>query len=114
MLIALFVLKASVAALMIIFGVHQFVHPDKWQNYIPKWTERTYGVASESIIRFHALGNLILAIFLISSVFPLAAAWAVFIWWAATLPFSFMEDWRNGVRDLMVSAAVLAIIYLIA
>lgn len=111
---ALFLIKLAAALIMIIFGIDQIVNPKNWIHYLPTWFGERYPIKRENVMRIQGIGNLVLAVFLVSGIFPFVAAWLVFAWWIATLPFAFMHDWRLGMRDLVVTICILAMIYLIA
>lgn len=113
MLVSLFLLKLAASLNMIIFGIHQFVHPEKWYDYLPLWAKTGESAHPRRIVRTNALGNLLIALFLVSGIWPIVAAWAVFLWFLALLPFAFMHDWKLGMRDLTVTICFLALVYLI-
>lgn len=113
MLVSIFLLKLAASINMIIFGIHQFVHPERWFEYLPEWVKNDSGTPRK-IVRVNALGNLIIAVFLASGIFPIVAAWLAFIWYLALLPLAFMYDWRNGIRDFTVTICLLSLVYLVS
>ena len=112
MFVALFIIKLAASVNMIIFGIHQFLNPQHWNHYLPKGL--IFDLKNpDGIIKFHALGNISLAVLWLSGAFPTLFTWLVLTWWVALLPFSFMNDWRNGIRDLSVTMCILASVYLL-
>lgn len=113
MTVAIILLRSSIALLMIIFGIHQYLSPGRWFEYIPAMMKRTPTMSPHSVMRIHSAGNIILGLFLITGFKTLIAAWIVFIWWLSMLPFSFMEKWSTGLRDTVIAISLLALIFLL-
>ena len=99
---------------MLLFGVSQWRHPERWTEYIPEWViPFSFFDDKKALMRFHALGNIVFGAFLFSTLYPLAAAWIAFLWWISILPFAFRVDWTIGMRDLSVSISLAALIGLL-
>ena len=100
---------------MVVFGINQMAKPEGWLSYIPSWMAKFSLGKPETTMRIHALGNLAFGIFLIFAGFgyPIVAAWIAFIWWLSILFFAFRLSWAIGMRDLSITAALLALIFLL-
>lgn len=109
---AILVLRLAPALTMLAFGIHQMRKPEPWFEYIPQWFGRL--VPARLFMRVHGLGNVLLALFLVSGFYPLVAAWIAFIWFLTILPNAFMDSWKTGMRDLSITISLLALILLLS
>jgi len=112
---AIMLIQWPIAITMIVFGIHQMSKPAMWLKYIPAWILKMTPVKPETEMRLHALGNLVFGLFLgFGFGFPLVAAWIAFIWWLSIIPFAWRVDWTIGMRDLCITLALAALIFLIS
>jgi uncharacterized membrane protein YphA (DoxX/SURF4 family) len=107
---AIWILRFAPAITMFTFGIHQIMNPNPWFEYVPKWLQKI--IPPAPFMKVHGAGNILLALFLVSGLYPLVAAWVVFIWWLSIVPSAMMDSWRTGMRDLSVTLALLALIVL--
>lgn len=110
--IPIFLLRLAPALTMLVFGIHQIRKPEPWFEYVPQWFQRI--VPTGPFMRVHGLGNVLLALFLVSGFYPLAAAWLTFIWFLTIVPNAFMDSWKTGMRDLAITISLLALIFLLS
>ena len=108
------VLRVSAALTMLLFGIHQLIRPQSWSLYVPAWVSELSHLSLSSIMRTHAIGNIIIALYLVSGVTALISAWAAFVWWLSVLPFAFLSDWKIAMRDVSVALSLLALIFLLS
>ncbi len=93
---------------------NQLINPRAWLHYIPEFLRRISPLPMETDMRAHALGNIILGLFLVAGSFhPLLAAWVALIWWITILPLAFRVKWDIGMRDLTIIAGLAALISLL-
>lgn len=109
---ALWILKAGTSLCMLSFGLNQITNPKSWAYFIPDWLKRSSPISDEYLIRLHSLGNIIFGIFLVLGIYPHIAAWVALVWWISILPFAFGVDWTLGMRDLAVTAGLIALVLL--
>ncbi len=87
MMLAIWLIRASVALTMVLFGVNQMINPKAWFHYVPEFLHRMSPVSPETQMRLHAVGNIAFGLFLVAGSFhPLLAAWVAFIWWITIYP----------------------------
>lgn len=108
------ILKVGSALTMLLFGIHQLAVPAEWHIYVPEWVPKTTRMSIGSIMRIHAIGNIAIALYLVSGITPLLSAWAALIWWVSILPFAFASDWKIAMRDLSVTFSILALVFLLS
>ena len=109
---ATWVIGLSVGALMVIFGCSQLVKPGPWLRFVPKWVQKLVPVPAELFMRFHALGNIALGLWLISGLRPAWAAAAAGLWLLSIVPFAMQQDFYVGLRDAVILAALTALFLL--
>jgi hypothetical protein len=110
---AIWTIRTGVSVTMLVFGLHQLVRPSAWLAYEPEIIKKYSPISPESLMRFHALGNILIGIFLVAGNFyPLTAAWVALLWWISILPFAFKVKWDIGLRDLAIAASLFALICL--
>jgi hypothetical protein len=114
MLFSIILIRIGVGITMLMFGIDQLRNPKIWIGYVPDAATDIVPTSPEKIMRFHSFGNITLGLFLISGWYPLFGAWVAFIWWLSILPFAFRIKWDVGMRDLSISACLLALIYLLS
>lgn len=111
--LAIWLLRIGPALTMIAFGIHQtFINPEPWREYFPKFLEKI--LPFDSTMRVHGIGNILIGLFLISSLYPLIAAWIALIWWLSILPFAFLGSWKSGMRDFAINCALAALVALLS
>jgi len=111
---ALWAIRIGAASTMLAFGVHQMRKPQDWFGYMPESLKKLSFIKPEAEMRIHALVNIAFGLFLLSSLFPLIAAWVAFIWWLSIVPLAFKVRWQIGMRDLSVTFSILALIFLLS
>ncbi|MDN5275421.1 MAG: hypothetical protein JWN33_70 [Candidatus Saccharibacteria bacterium] len=101
--IAVIIIHAAVGLTMVLFGVNQLIWPQHWFSYVPQFvTKRLPGIVEAWGMRFHGLINITLgALFALSLLTP-ALTWVTFAWWISVVPFAFLHDWRDGLRDICI------------
>lgn len=109
---AILLIRLSVALTMVLFGIHQFMNPGQWIDYIPGGLRKFLITTPENTMRMHAIINILLGVWFAVGIYPLVGSWATLLWWVSILPFAFYKDWRIGLRDLSITASVLAVILL--
>jgi hypothetical protein len=97
---------------MVAYGLHQIVRPQHWLEYMPGWLQRLLPMKTTSFMKEHGAGNVTLGLLLLMNVKPEFLYWVVLAWWLSILPFAFYEDWRSGMRDVIIVAGILALIRL--
>lgn len=102
-------IRLSIGATMVAFGVHQILRPQPWLVYIPAWLERLLPARPESFMRSHGSGNVALGLLFISGFSIVFVSWATVVWWLSILPFALWHDWAIGLRDFAVICAALAV-----
>jgi uncharacterized membrane protein len=108
-----FVLRFGVSLIMIVFGMHQFLKPRNWLEYLPKWLEDLIPLKPETDLRIHALGNIIFGILFLIIPSSVVMGWIVLIWWLTILPFAFRKNWAIGMRDLTIIFSIIAYLHLL-
>jgi hypothetical protein len=97
-----FLLRLGPSLMMILFGLNQLTNPDYWIRFIPQWIVQNSPVSPYTIMRSHAIVNILLGIFLLSGWHSLTATWITIFWFISILPFAYMFDWTIGLRDTAV------------
>lgn len=111
--IAIWLIRISVGLTMVIYGIHQIKSPAKWLHYMPGAVRFILPVSSTTFMQSHGAINLALGVVLMSGLFAPVAACISLVWWLSITPFAFYYDWTVGVRDLVITASLLALIYLV-
>lgn len=106
------IIRLGVAVTMVLFGINQLLSPAQWISYIPGSLRNILPIKPETTMRMHALGNIILGLWLAVGIYPIAGSWVNLLWWISILPFAFIKDWRIGMRDLSIIASLVALILL--
>jgi hypothetical protein len=107
---AILIIRLSVAMTMVLFGINQFLKPGDWTDYIPKWIRNIDPLSPVNTMRLHSLGNIIFGLWLAMGIFPGLSVWVNIFWWISILPFAFLKDWRIGLRDLSITASLIALL----
>ncbi|MCD8484577.1 hypothetical protein LRY65_05850 [Candidatus Woesebacteria bacterium] len=105
----LLILRLAIALNMLSFGLSQLWHPEKWLQYIPPFIQKWSPVAPKDIMRIHSLGNILLGSALLFVVWPNATLLLTLIWWLSILPLAYIHNWRIGVRDTVITLAILTL-----
>jgi hypothetical protein len=105
-------IRIPVAVVMISFGIHQMVRPDKWQQYIPDRLRKLQPIPENISMMLHGLANIVLGIFFAGSIWGSLSTWMVLLWWLSILPFAFYAKWDIGMRDFAIICAVVALLVL--
>lgn len=111
--VAIWLIRIGAGVTMLGFGVDQLLHPSAWTEYVPNWMHRLLPMSKEATLRVHSFGNLGLGTLLVLGVLPVVVAWATLVWWLSILPFSFWHRWTIGMRDLSVTFALAAYLWLL-
>lgn len=107
-------IRLGAGLLMFFFGLHQFKNPKPWaEEYIPGWIRAILGNFLESIMRFHALINILVGAALLGGFRMEITSWVAWIWMLGILPFAFFRSWKTGLRDLAINLSLLALIFLL-
>lgn len=110
---AILILEVGSAITMVSFGIHQLINPKEWLKFMPPWMIKYSPLKPETEMRIHALGNILFGLFLVLNFgLALCAAWIAFVWWLSIVPFAWRVDWALGLRDLNISLALAALIFL--
>ena len=107
--LAIYLLRFSAALTMVSYGINQLANPQGWLSYVPAGIQRMLPEKPTTFMRTHALGNLVFGIWLASGLFPFVAAVVAAIWWLTILPFAFKVKWDIGMRDLTITAGLVAL-----
>ncbi|HZS42978.1 MAG TPA: hypothetical protein VFA52_02040 [Candidatus Paceibacterota bacterium] len=112
---AIAIIQWPIGITMLVFGIHQMSKPAEWFKFLPAWVSKISPIKNPATeMRIHSLGNIIFGLFLM---FPfgamLVAAWIAFIWWLTIVPFAWRVDWALGMRDLCITLALGALIFLL-
>ena len=108
--IGLILIQGAVGLTMIAFGLNQLKNPDAWMGYVPTFLEKLLPTAlSRTFMRIHASVNVGLGVLFAVGVWPAVIAWLTIIWWLSILPFALKYNWKIGMRDFAIVAAVLAV-----
>ena len=114
MIVGIFLIRLGIAVVFWGFGIHQFLFPAIWKNYIPTELKEIWPVISRvSVVHLSGI-NIILSIFLLSGFFPLLSAWCAFVWQITALPFHFAKNWRLGIQEIGLSICVFALVFLLS
>lgn len=110
---ASWIIRISVGLLMVIFGLSQFLRPEPWLRFVPKWLQALLPLKPEHFMRLHALGNLTLGVWVISGMWPVLAVIAAGVWFLSIIPFALLEDFHVGLRDAVILASLAALLLLV-
>jgi hypothetical protein len=58
----------------------------------------------------HGAANFVLGGLLLLNIKPEWLYWIVLVWWLSILPFAFYEDWRSGMRDVVIIAGIIGLV----
>lgn len=107
-------IRLGIGLLMFFFGLHQFFKPMPWaEEYIPARIRNLFGGFLGTVMRTHALINLLLGAALLSGWQLNLAAGASWLWLLSILPFAFHRSWKTGLRDLAINFSLLALLFLL-
>jgi len=110
--IAIWLIRLGVALNMVAFGIHQIISPKPWiEEYVPQWVMKMR-ISPKTIMQIHGGGNLILGLFLVSGFWSQASAVSALVWWVLILPFAFYGSWKAGMRDVAITFALAALVWL--
>ncbi len=107
---SILIIRIATALTMIVFGIHQFLNPSDWTDYIPDWLSKLMPFGKQTDMRMHAIGNIVIGLWFGLGFFPILATWVTFLWWVSILPFAFRKNWAIGMRDLTIIAGILAVL----
>jgi hypothetical protein len=107
---ATLLIRLTVGLLMVSYGVHQIFHPEKWFSYMPAWLQALLPMSTKSFMKEHGVGNFSLGVLMLLNLKPDWLYWIVMVWWLSILPFAFYEDWRNGMRDVVIIASIIGLV----
>ncbi len=96
---AILLIRIGVSLTMVLFGINQFLNPQKWIDYIPQAVRKMLFMSPDNTMRMHALGNVVIGIWFAVGIFPVAAEWVTLVWWISILPFAFIK-FRRSVANL--------------
>ena len=105
------VIRITIGAVMVSFGLHQITNPKLWQEYLPPWLHKII-MAPVTFMQMHGLLNLSLGLAFGLSLWPDVMTWVVLAWWVSILPFAFYVKWTIGMRDAAIIASLVALIIL--
>jgi uncharacterized membrane protein YphA (DoxX/SURF4 family) len=105
-------IRLSVGATMISFGINQIIKPNIWQEYIPKWLEKLDPLPTSLTLQLHGVANLALGFLFVIGFLPEFFDWVVLAWWLSILPFAFYARWTLGARDVITIVALIVLILL--
>ncbi len=112
---AIALIQWPIGITMLVFGLHQMMKPSEWFKFIPPGLAKISPIKNPATeMRLHAVGNIVFGLLLMFSFgIPLAAAWIAFVWWLSIVPLAWRVDWALGLRDLCISLALGALIFLL-
>ena len=110
--LATMLIRIGAAVVMILFGIEQLLKPRKWIDYIPHWLRNLSPLSAESDMRAHSIGNIIIGLWLLIGFAPIVGIWVCIIWWITILPFAFWHNWRIGLRDMVITLSLIALLLL--
>lgn len=103
-------IRSAVGIVMIIYGINQIHKPKTWFMYVPSFVSKLIPERIEArFMQAHGGINVGLGILFFTGFSAVFVSWATFAWWLSILPFAFMHEWRTGLRDFAIVAAVLAV-----
>lgn len=108
----LFLLRLGPAIIMFLFGLDQFMNPNRWLSFMPSWVPEKTGIDPITLMRLHSVVNIVLGILLMTYSNIIVAGLA-FFWFLSILPFAYSADWTIGLRDTAVILSLLALIDLL-
>lgn len=111
--VAIMLIRYGAALTMVVFGISQMLNPNKWIDYIPESLRKISPIQPQTTMRLHAIGNVLLGLWLISGMYIEIALWANIIWWISILPFAFIKEWTIGLRDVSIIMALIAALALL-
>lgn len=106
-------IRISIGAVMILFGLSQMVAPKRWLGYVPWWLDFLLPMPSRIFMRLHGLGNLVLGTLLAGGWWPLIIGYVAAGWWFSILPFALAYDMFIGLRDAVIICAICAYLILL-
>jgi hypothetical protein len=104
------IIRAGIALAMFAFGIEQLLKPSRWTGYIPPLLSRLLPTSPNTTMRMHAVGNIVLGIWLAIGFYHPVILWLAFLWWLSILPFALWRDWRVGLRDLAITLTLLVLV----
>ncbi len=105
-------LRLMGAVVMIPFAIDQLTHPKEWMEYVPARLQPMLPGGPDGFMRIHALGNLVIGVWLLSGIFSKAAAGLSVLWMATIVGGSLLAGkWQVAVRDLAVTIGLLALFF---
>ena len=108
MQIEIILIRISVALVMITFGISELKNPTLWiKEYMPGFIKENGLLPATSIMRSHAITNILLGIIFLLGIFGSIGNVITLIWCISILPFAFYNNWKIGVRDLAIVASIL-------
>jgi len=103
-------LRLMGAVVMIPFAIDQMMHPAEWTEYVPKWLSPRLPGWPDGFMRVHALGNLIIGAWLLSSFLSKAAAAVAVLWMATIVGGALLTGrWQVAARDFAVTLGLCAL-----
>lgn len=100
------------ALVFIPFAVDQLRNPQEWKGSIPKWAARFIPGWPEPFMQVHAVGNIVLGVWILSGLFLKWAAGVAVLWMITIVASMFLAGgggWRIAIRDLGITLAMLAL-----
>ncbi len=110
----LWALRLMGPVVMIPFAIDQLKNPKGWTEYVPESVQSLLPGWPEGFMRTHALGNLVLGVWLLSGIYLKGAALLAVIWMATIVGGALLTGkWQVAVRDLAVTLGLLALFLMI-
>lgn len=109
---AIWVIRLLLGLNLFLFGVDQLRNAEEWSEPIPEKMTNILNISRNTLMKFHGVGNIVLALLLVLGLLPVITAWALLIWLLTILPFSFKSNWTIGIRDLSITSAAIALLIL--
>ncbi len=105
-------LRLMGSVVMIPFAIDQLTHPKEWLEYVPAWLHPMLPGGPDGFMRIHALGNLVIGVWLLIGIFPKVAAGLSVLWMATIVGGALLAGkWQVAVRDLAVTIGLLALFF---
>ncbi len=108
----MWLIKLGTGITMIVFGVNQAHYPEKWLHFMPPYFRKTKKVKPTDIMRTHALGNILLGLFLIFPLQTHLSSALAFLWWLSIIPFVWKVSWQLALRDISITLGLGALFLL--
>ncbi len=103
-------LRLMGAVVMIPFAIDQLLDPMAWTSYVPAWLQRLLPGWPDGFMRVHAVGNIVIGLWLLSGLFTKGAAGVSVLWMSTIVVGTLLTGrWQIAARDLAVTLGLCAL-----